>query len=119
LKNNKVIIFSIIITGLILLSVNAGWCTGETAGNLSAGASALPADLPMKSDSILTILKKFALTMGCVGLSLIIIWFGLNIFKKFKFRKTSSAQDLYNDGLKSPRTVDEAIVLFINKNRLR
>lgn len=121
MKNNKIIIHSILVTGILILSVKSGWCiSGDSVDAIQQGVSALPADMTMKTGTTaLSILKKFAITMGSVLVSLIVIWFGLNILKKFKLNNRSHSKDLYNDGLSSPKTVDEAIAFFINKNRLK
>ncbi len=97
-------------TGLLILSIKAGWCTdSDSAEAIQQGASVMP---------IPYVLKKFGLTMGGVIVSLAIIWFGLNIFKKFSTKLQNNNKNLYNDGLNSPKNVDDAIILFINKNKL-
>lgn len=111
MKNKKVIIYSILLTGLLILSVNSGWCTGADAANtVQQGASVMP---------VTAVLKKFGLAMGAVFISLAVIWFGLNMFKKLTTKSLHNSKDIYNDGLSSPKNVDEAIVFFINKNKLR
>jgi hypothetical protein len=67
-----------------------------------------------------TVLIKFGITMGSVLLSIIVIWAGLKSFKEYinqqpqKLDKSS----LYGDTLETPKSVDDAVISFIDKNRL-
>ena len=58
---------------------------------------------------------KFGLAMGGVLLSSIIIFAGLSIYNKFFVKQLTQHSD---EVLKTPRTSEEAIKFFINKNRL-
>ena len=60
---------------------------------------------------------KFGLAMGGVALSSIIIFVGLTIYNKFFFffaRPNSLEEEI----LKTPKTTEDAIKFFINKNKL-
>ena len=118
MKNKKIIIFSILLVGLICLSVQSGWCV-DAVQNAVQNTAALPADIPMKTDSMKSVFMKFALTMVGVLVSLFVIWAGLNIFKKFTTKLPKEKTDRPTSDLDSPKTTDEAIVFFINKNRLK
>lgn len=116
MKSRKVILFSILIIGLLVLSAKAGFCTDA----VQTATAALPADIHFKTDSAKSVLIKFAFTMGGVFVSLVIIWLGLIVFKKMTGNSTNAKKNIYNDELlNSPKTTDEAILFFINKNRLK
>ena len=90
--------FNTIIT-LLFLTANAGLCEQT------------------RTAVIQNPIFKFALSMGGVLLSCIVIFAGLKLYKKFFYNriKTNSLQD---EILKTPRTTGEAIKFFINKNKL-
>ena len=70
--------------------------------------------IPVKS-----ILIKFGIAMILVLASLVVIILGLNFMKKF-FKQPSriTPKELYNDTLKTPKKIEEAIISFIKKNKL-
>lgn len=82
----------------MFLTVNAGLC--EQARNTS----------------MTTTITKFALAMGGVVLSSLIIFVGLTVYNKFfvKIRKHSIEEEI----LRTPKTVDDAVNFFIHKNKL-
>lgn len=69
---------------------------------------------------IKTVLIKFGITMGAVLVSLLIIWFALSTFKKYTANsvKEYKQQALYGDNFKTSTSINEAIISFIDKNRL-
>lgn len=91
-------IFTTIFT-LIFLTANTGFCE-ET-----------------RNAVMHTAMIKFGLTMGGVALSSIIIYLGLTIYNKF-FVKPKYTHSLEEEILKTPKTKEEAIIFFINKNKL-
>ena len=60
---------------------------------------------------------KFGLAMGGVALSSIIIFVGLTIYNKF-FVSQNRPHSIEEEILKTPKTSDDAIKFFINKNKL-
>lgn len=80
------------------MTANAGFC--ETA----------------RTVAVKDLIIKFTIAMGGVILASIVIWAGLALYNRILFRKPHSAEE---EILKTPRTTDEAIKFFINKNRLR
>ena len=60
---------------------------------------------------------KFAFAMCGVILSAIIIFFGLKLYKKF-FMKRNSSNFIKDEVLRTPKTTEEAIKFFINRNKL-
>lgn len=108
MKNNyKKIIRNIALCLLILLA-DTGLCLAEP---VAVGSSVVP---------IKTVMIKFGITMGSVLLSLIIIWSVLYSFKKYTADsiKEYNKKALYGDNFRTPTSMDDAIVSFINKNRL-
>ena len=69
---------------------------------------------------IKTVLIKFGITMGSVLVSLIVIWILLNFYKAYYTQETKKAktQSLYGDTLDTPKSIDDAVIMFIDKNRL-
>ena len=95
LKNK---IFNTFLT-LIFLTANAGLCE-QTRSAVMHNA-----------------IIKFGLAMGGVALSSIIIFAGLTLYNKF-FVKQQRPHSLEEEILKTPKTTEEAIKFFINKNKL-
>ena len=60
---------------------------------------------------------KFGLAMGGVALSSIIIFVSLTIYNKF-FVSQNRPHSIEEEILKTPKTTDDAIKFFINKNKL-
>ena len=69
-----------------------------------------------RSTDMTTTVTKFALAMGGVVLSSIIIYAGLTIYNKFFVKNRSHGFE--TEILKTPKTVDDAVKFFINKNKL-
>lgn len=84
---------------LIFLTANAGLCE-QTRSAVMQNA-----------------IFKFALAMGGVVLSSLVIFLGLKIYKKLFVDKTSP-NIIKDEILRTPKTTEEAIRFFINKNRL-
>lgn len=82
----------------MFLTVNAGLC--ETTRNTAMS----------------TAITKFLLAMGGVALSSIIIYTGLTVYNKFFVRNKSHS--IEDEILKTPKTVDDAVKFFIQKNKL-
>ena len=91
-------IFSTIIT-FLFLTVNAGWCDQA------------------RNTGISTAITKFALAMGGVVLSSVIISIGLTLYNKFfvQVRRHSIEDEI----LRTPKSTEEAVRFFIQKNKLR
>lgn len=120
MKNKKNIILTVLFISLTFLSVQIGWCSNENQPTSAVQTSTTPqsAPIPMKKDSMKDILTKFGITMGGVFISLLVIWIGLNIFKNYKFKTKTTNKKITQTGLKTPENIDDAIVSFINQNRL-
>ncbi len=125
LKNRKILIFSILAIGLAFLSVHAGWCVdGQPAQDaqnamLAQNAAVFGSGFQFKTDSLNGVIAKFMITMGAVVVSILLIGAGLCLYKNFLSKKTNPPKALLDDKLNSPKTTDEAVAFFINKNRLK
>lgn len=67
-----------------------------------------------KSDAI----AKFLIAMGGVALSSIVIFLGLTIYNKFFVDKKLFEPNNPDDALNTPKTVEEAVTLYIKRNKL-
>ena len=97
-----------IILCLLLYAAGTGLCNAD---EVTPGSAVVPVG---------TIFIKFCITMGAVGLSILIIWICLLLFKNYakeQFEKTRE-QALMKDSVQPIKNVDEAIISFINKNKL-
>lgn len=59
---------------------------------------------------------KFLFAMGGVALSSFIIFAGLTIYNKVFVKRAKADED---DDLTTPDSIDDAVVFFIKKNKLR
>lgn len=122
LSNKKQFLLIVLFLSLIIFTANAAMCEPETIQQTSGITSQAAAAVANVGSSVLpikTILIKFGITMVLVIGSLCIIWIGLTFFKKSsKTSKLLNRKNLYNDNLKQPDSVDEAIISFINRNKL-
>lgn len=91
-------IFNTILT-LLFLTANAGLCEQT------------------RSTVMRITLIKFCLAMGGVILSSIVIFAGLKIYKKI-FVDKKNPDIIKDEILKTPKTTEDAIKFFINKNKL-
>ncbi len=125
MKNNSLKIISIIgiLAILYLLAVNIGYCaadtaaqTAQTAASTAAATTAVPADTIPKAAHA-GILIKFVWAMGGVILSSLVIFGGLTLYKKI-FSVKQNYNQITENILKTPKTIDDAIIFFIKKNKL-
>lgn len=72
---------------------------------------------PENSELVAAIIK-FATVMFAVMLSSFVIFLGLSLWNAILKRSRSKTID-YEATLKEPQSVDEAVLLFIQKNKLR
>ena len=106
-KNNIIKLKNKFIPCLLLYAASTGFCFADG----EVGTSVIP---------LKTVLIKFAISMGSVILSLLIIWIGLNAYRQYslsKFPKPNN-KDLYGDSLETPKNMEDAVISFIDKNRL-
>lgn len=95
---------------LIVLGVSQT-CFGETPSAVQTAAA------PEHTELISAIIK-FATVMFAVMISSFVIYLGLAIWNAILTRSRRKAID-YEATLKAPQSVDEAILLFIQKNKLK
>lgn len=84
----------------LFLTTNAGFC--ETTARNAVVHSAM---------------IKFGLAMAGVIISSIVIYLGLSIYNKFFVKSPSLSPE--EEIVKTPKTKEEAIKFFINKNKLK
>lgn len=113
LKNLSIIA----LLGLIMiLSAQAGICTEEIAQHVPAVADSITTK-PATGISITA--SKFVVTMIGVLLSSVIIWAGLSIYNKFFVKNSLHSASMPEDNLNTPKTIEEAVTLFIKRNKLK
>ncbi len=86
-------------------------CFGETPD------AAVVADAPEQSEMMASVIK-FVTVMFAVMLSSFAIFIGLSVWNAILARSRAKTID-YEATLKSPQSVDEALLLFIQKNKLK
>lgn len=94
-------------------------CFGETSGAVTEAVTETvkTAATPEHTELISAIIK-FATVMFAVMLSSFVIFVGLSIWNAILNRSRSKTID-YEATLKEPQSVDEAVLLFIQKNKLK
>lgn len=65
------------------------------------------------------VMKKFVIAMIGVALFSLILYLGLTIYNKFFVSEQIKDFNLRKDSLRTPRDKDEALMMFIAKNRLK
>ena len=107
-KNNNISLILKTLSLPVLLPVGNCVCY---ANEPVAGSAVIP---------IQTVLTKFCMTMGSVLLSLVVIWIGLNLYKNYylKQQQNSNKKELYGDTMDTPKNIEDAVITFIDKNRL-
>ena len=69
--------------------------------------------------SLSFLVKKFGIAMGGVFLFSFILYLGLTIYNKFFVAEQIKDFQLRKDSLRNPRDKEEAILMFIAKNKLK
>ena len=113
--------FSIMLLAAIItvIAAQAGFCDPSTVADQVPAAAATTANAVQtaeqsKSDAIV----KFLIAMGGVALSSIVIFLGLTIYNKFFVDKKLFEPNNPDDALNTPATVEEAVTLYIKRNKL-
>ena len=117
-------IFSIMLLAAVItiIAAQAGFCDPSVADHVpdaaaaaskTAQTAAQTAD-QSKADAI----AKFLIAMGGVALSSIAIFLGLTIYNKFFVDKKLFEPNNPDDALNTPKTVEEAVTLYIKRNKL-
>ncbi len=69
--------------------------------------------------AIKTLLTKYSLAMLGIVFFMVLITIGLTIYNKFFVASQVKDYKLSKDSLRSPSDNDEAVLMFISKNRLK
>ncbi len=113
MKNN--VLSKKIISALTVLAFQAGMvCLADEVGKQPAlGQNVMP---------LKTVLVKFLLAMGWVGIALLILWLGLVIYNRFEKQGRTFSLNFkskkYKHKFSTPETVEEATISFIKRNKL-
>lgn len=81
--------------------------------------TALPSFASKVNPEMNVIITKFGLAMGGVVLFSLILYFGLALYNKFFVDEQIKDFRLRKDSLRTPSDKDEAIMMFIAKNKLK
>jgi hypothetical protein len=81
--------------------------------------TALPSFALKVTPEIKTVMTKFGLAMGGVVAFSLILYIGLSLYNKFFVGEQIKDFKLRKDSLRTPSDKDEAVMMFIAKNRLR
>ena len=64
-------------------------------------------------------LMKYLFVMFGIGVATVVMFVGLSIYNKFFVSTQIKDYNLNKDSLKSASAKDEAVMMFLNKNRLK
>lgn len=81
--------------------------------------TALPSFASKITPEMKTVMTKFGLAMGGVVAFSFILFIGLSLYNKFFVGEQIKDFKLRKDSLRTPSDKDEAVMMFIAKNRLR
>ncbi len=74
---------------------------------------------PSAKAAVKTLMTKYSLAMFGVVFFTILIYAGLSIYNKFFVSSQIKDFKLSRDSLRSPSDKDEAVIMFLTKNRLK
>lgn len=116
MKNNsfKILFILGIIAIIYFITNDIGYCAATAAQTAQTAAQT---GTPAGSNANDTIVK-FAFAMGGVVISSLVIFLGLTVYNRF-FVKNPQYAASEDDILRTPKTVDDAVIFFLKKNRLR
>lgn len=81
------------------------------------------ANFAFATDSNYAILKagiiKYSTVLFAIAITSIVLTVGLSVYNRFFVRSQMNNYKLNRDSLKSPTTEDEAVLMYISKNRLK
>lgn len=103
--NNKIVQKLLYAISVVLL------CTTEFACAVEAS--------PEAKFAMKTMITKFSLAMAGVVVFSIVISIGLSLYNKFFVASQIKDYKLSKDSLRTPNDKDEAVMMFITKNRLK
>ena len=107
----KTLSIIVLTAAIIIIAAQNGFCAGDITNQIST----LPQNAPdSKSDTIV----KFIVAMAGVMLSSFVIYLGLTIYNKFFVDKSLFPNNGPEDILNTPKSVNEAVTLFIKRNKL-
>ena len=108
IKTLTIIVFA---AAILIIAAQNGFCADELVNHV-------PDIQQQTADSKGDTIAKFLIAMGGVMLSSFVIYLGLTIYNKFFVDKSLFPNNDPDDVLNTPKTVDEAVTLFIKRNKL-
>ncbi len=105
----KILLILALIAMFYVISAQTGFCAADTANQVQTAA---------KASAMNESIAKFLVAMGGVLLSSFIIYAGLTIYNKFFVDKSLFRNNNPEDVLNTPKSVDEAVTLFIKRNKI-
>ena len=81
--------------------------------------TAMPSFASKLTPEMKTVMSKFGLAMGGVVAFSLILYIGLSLYNKFFVGEQIKDFKLRKDSLRTPADKEEAVMMFIAKNRLR
>lgn len=99
----------------MIFTANTGLCVDDIAQHVPAVANQIPSK---PANGLQLTVSKFIVTMLGVIFSSIVIWGGLTIYNKFFVKENFKPLDPEGDTLSTPKTVEDAVVFFIKRNKL-
>lgn len=114
MKNNKLfktLSILALVAVVLLITAQSGICETETA---TQATNALATAEPDKDSMI----SKLIIAGAGVIISSLVIWIGGTIYNKFFVDKSLFPSNNPDDALNTPKTVQEAVVGFIKRNKL-
>ncbi len=101
---------------IVFIAAQSGICTPETAQTaVPAAAEAIEQTTKAVNNDVII---KFAIAMFGVVLSAVVLFFGLWIYNRFFVDKGLFPSNDPDDVLNTPKTINEAVIGFIKRNKL-
>lgn len=105
--------------GLLRLSARNDISTRIVFSFFAVIFTALPSFASKVTPEVKVIMTKFGLAMGGVVVFSLILYIGLSLYNKFFVGEQIKDFKLRKDSLRTPADKDEAVMMFIAKNRLK
>ncbi len=123
MKKNNLILGALVLLGILILSANTGLCVEEIAQHVPAAVTQNAAQTAAQTTApteLKATIIKFIITMIGVIASSLVIWGGLTVYNKFfVMKKENLLPKQEGEDLGTPKTVEDAVVFFIKRNKLK
>ena len=123
MKKNNLILGALVLLGILILSAATGLCVEEIAQHVPAAVTQNAAQTAAQTTApteLKATIIKFIITMIGVIASSLVIWGGLTVYNKFfVMKKENLLPKPEGEDLGTPKTVEDAVVFFIKRNKLK